>query len=165
MDIADDRVVIDMHFECKSFRKKWISPSLFEYEDNPGKEGDFPSFVNFSSIPIFSEKACDVLNLLIGKDVEYLPVKHPRGKKYYMVNIMKVLDCVDHEKSDYGAASDGTISRVYSYKFLNNVLEDNHFFKTPLKSGADLLFDDDFREQIERHNLEGLFLERVVQIS
>lgn len=75
----------DYSIKCKSKRDK--------------KErvlGSYPAF----SAPAISQNANDVLVKHLGDLVQFLPLKTGKLGRYYILNIVNVLDCLDKEKSE-----------------------------------------------------------------
>jgi hypothetical protein len=116
-----------------------------------GKVGDCPSFLFF--LPIFSEKAISSLNHLMFESVEYLPVICPGKVKYFAVNVLKVVDCIDHSKSDAIRFDDGRVMKFKKYAFKKELLQGAHIFKIP-----DFLFSRIFvsEEFVNKANESGL---------
>jgi hypothetical protein len=159
--MKDDEPVVSLHYESKSVSRTWKPVSLEGFEDNPGVDGDFPSLNNYSKIPIFSNRAWEALRPLVGYCSEALPVTHPGGHRYWIINVTDVIDCVDEKRSNFKRYSDGGVMRVVSFHFKENTIQNKHIFKTPKKSGADLIVDDAFRATVEKNGLQGLLFERL----
>ncbi len=155
--MQDDEPVVGLHYDSKSVGGSWEPVAVEGFDDNPGIEGDFPSLSNYNKIPIFSQRAWEVLQPLIGYCTEALPIKHPSGQQFYIVNVMDIIDCLDEERSELVRnAATGRVSEVFKYCFKDDMLDGKHIFKTPLKSGAELFVDDSFRATVEAKGLKGL---------
>lgn len=152
-----DKYIIDMHYQSQRLSPKWTPVVLHGFDDNPEVEGDFPSLSSYRKVPIFSRHALDVLFPLISDSIEVLPVVHPSGDEFFIINVLELLDCLDEEKSEVRRSQiDGRISRVFSYCFHPALIEGKHIFKTPLESGAGLFVDEEFKQLVEENNLKGL---------
>lgn len=151
-----DHHVTKMHSKSISLSASWSPVAVHGFEDNPGVEGDFPALSNRSKIPVFSQRAWDVLEPLIGYCSEALPIRYPTGQPFYIINVMDIIDCLDEERSEVKRYTDGGIMRVVSFCLKTDLLHGKHIFKTPLKSGADIIVSDEFRRWVEENNLRGL---------
>ncbi len=160
--IEDDEPIVDLHYEERSVARSWKPIEVEGFDDNPGKDSDFPCLNNYCVIPIFSQRAWDVLEPLVGNRVEALPIKHPSGHSYYLINVMEIIDCLDEKRSKVVRnATTKRISRVLKYCLKTDLLKGKHIFKTPLESGAELLVDDVFRQAVETNGLIGLIFEKI----
>jgi hypothetical protein len=157
--------VLDLHFESRSVARTWKPVTVEGFDDNPGVEGDFPSLNDFSEIPIFSQRAWDALHPLIGYCCEALPIRHPSRKPYYIINVMEIIDCLDEERSELTRNDvTGRVNDVIRYAFKTKLLEGKRIFKTPLKSGAGLFFDEEFCGIVKTNKLRGLLLKQLPMI-
>lgn len=146
-----------LHYVDQPVLQQWSSPVVEVFEDNPPKEGDFPSLSDFWRIPVFSDRAWEALNSLISDCCEPLPIIYPSGRKYSLIHVLKTIDCLDIDKSKVGRRKiDQGISAVYEYAFKPNTVEGHHIFKLPPETGGDLIVDDDFRNAAEKNKLKGL---------
>ena len=151
----EDWWVRDLHFESRAVSSVWKPVPVIVF-DAPRGEGDFPSLSTYSKIPVFSRRAWHALRPVIGLHVEALPIRHPAGG-YFIINVLDLIDCLDEERSVVRRHEEGgRIYRVDSYCLKAQLLAGRHIFKTPLKSGAETLVDDVFREAVETHGLKGL---------
>ena len=155
--MPDDEPVVGLHYDSKLVGGSWKPVSVEGFDDNPDVEGDFPSLSNYNKVPVFSQRAWDVLRPLIGYCTEALPIKHPSGQPFHIINVIEIIDCLDEEQSELVRnAATGRVSEIFKYHFKSDMLEGKHLFKTPLKSGAELFVDDAFRKAIEANGLKGL---------
>jgi len=160
--LDDDEPVVGLHYEHRSVAETWKPITVKGLDANPGLEGDFPTLNNYSKIPIFSERAWDILAPLISYCSEALRISHPSGKLFYLINVLEIIDCLDEERSDLSRnPTTGRVSRVSKYCFRTSLLQGKHVFKTPLKSGAELFVGESFREVVEENGLKGLIFEKI----
>ena len=152
----DREDILAMHSQSIVRMPTWRPPVVHGFDDNPGVEGDFPSLSDYNKIPTFSQRAWDALSPLIARVCEALPIRHPTGRPFYIINVLEIVDCIDEEKSEIDRYSDGGIRRVIRFCFKPNMLGGKHIFKTPRKSGADLIVSQEFRRQVEANELKGL---------
>lgn len=161
-----DRKIIWIHSKCDSLAATWRPVSVHGFDDNPGIEGDFPSLSDRNVIPLFSQQAWHILSPLISYCAEALPIKHPSGKPFYLINVMEIIDCLDEERSELVRnMATGRVSRVFKYCFKTDLLQNKHIFKLPRESGGELIVDDDFRKTVEANGLEGLRFEELTLVK
>ena len=157
LSLTDDERIVDVHFTDRPLADQWAAPAAHGFEDNPEKEGDFPSLSNYNMIPVMSQRAWDVLRPLIGCCCEALPIIHPTGKPYFIIHVMDTVDGLDCAKSELTRnASSGRVNRVFRYAFKREMLHGKHLFKLPLESGGELIVDEGFRAAVESNELKGL---------
>ena len=154
---AEDRHIIDMHWKTEPMLRTWRVPQMHPLDDNPGVDGDFPSLIDYNMIPLFTQRAWDVLNPLIGHCCEALPIMVSGCGPLYLINVMEIIHCVDETQSELVRnAATGRVSRVVNYFLKTELLHGKHIFKTPLQSGSDLLISHEVRRLVEGHGLKGL---------
>lgn len=109
---------------------------------------------------VFSEKALNILLPLLQTSIEYLPiinVDNPNDK-LYVINILEVLDCLDHEKSniEYFLNSKRVMMLRSPIILRSDILENKHIFRLKDAPGLRIFVSDDFKRLIEENNLIGL---------
>ncbi len=124
--------------------------------------GDYPFF----SVPAISQKAKNVLEPYFGDYVEIFPLETGKLGKYYFLNIINVLDCLDKEKSeiDY-LSSSNMIFEIKKWVF-NNVLnkENSRIFIVKNQLGERIYVNEDIKKLIEDNNLKGFVFKEVGEI-
>ncbi len=120
---------------------------------------DFPYFYGR---PVMSDEAINVLSPFINNSVEYLNVLFEE-KKYTMVNVTKVLNVIDYEKSEYKTFSDGKkIMRFIKYNFrMCDELLENDIFKLIDEPRRAPFVSDRFKKCVEENKLTGFTFELV----
>lgn len=131
-------------------------PVRFLYKSR--KKGDCPSL---HSIPFFSAKAVKVLGEIMGENVEYLPVTG-EASKFTIVNVIKVIDALDMEKSDLIYFPDGRImsKRKIALKF-EKIPENVNLFKLTEFPRTTVIVSDNFKDAVEKNGLKGFAFEKV----
>ncbi|MEX0379687.1 DUF1629 domain-containing protein, partial [Bacillus sp. S4] len=77
-----------------SLSDSW-TPKFIEVTDE-GKLSDSPIFWGKSGVQIISEKAKDVLEPIVGDNIEFLPLIHKEThEKYYAMHVLRVLEALD----------------------------------------------------------------------
>lgn len=112
-------------------------------------------------IPVFDENAIKVLKYFLNKNAEILPLDCNLGE-FYAINVTKVIDCIDYEKSIYKTFRDGKrIMRFSKYFFNVDEISTEDFFKIkdePLKRP---FVSDNFKNIVTNSSLTGFKFELV----
>ena len=145
-------------YEIKEILDKGIplknSWKPFEPEEyNVGKDGDFPGL--YGSVPVFSQRAWDMLGKYLINDVEALPIINER-RSLYAINVLKTIDCLDKENSELSINSVANlVSDIYTYKF--NAFDSNSvfIFKIPEVRDLKVYVTDNFIELMNEFELVG----------
>lgn len=104
-------------------------------------------------------KALHILTPLIGHMVEFLPL-HCEDSEFFMINVIKVIDCLDTERSEFEHLSYKRIPRVSKYVFKANCVDDTSIFKIPENLGATFVTNS-FKNSVENNGLIGLEFRKV----
>ncbi|RCX13019.1 hypothetical protein DFR58_11976 [Anaerobacterium chartisolvens] len=123
-----------------------------EFSNSPGLS---------SHIPIFDKKAVDTLKDLLIGNAEILQLDC-EGWEFYAINVIKVLDCIDYDKSEYKTFRDGKrIMRFIKYAFDISKVKNEHLFKIVDEPLRRPFVSDEFRNRILENNLTGFKFELV----
>ena len=79
-------------------------------------------------------------------------------EKYYLVNILKVIDAIDYENSTLEKLSSGFVIGIEKYVFKEEFLQGQHLFKTLLDDtimATDVFVSDKFKSTVEEAGLVG----------
>ena len=110
-------------------------------------------------IPVFDESAICILRDLVIGNAEVLPLDCKDGT-FYAINVIKVIDCIDYESSQYKTFRDGVrIMRFTKYAFDEKKIKGIDLFKIkdePLKRP---FVSEKFRERVIDNNLTGFKFE------
>jgi hypothetical protein len=144
-------------FDGRSKESTWREQEVCKLEDKDLSNA--PGF--YSHIPVFDEMTLNSVRDLIKNDVELLPLLF-EGLRFYAINITKVLDCINYEKSEYKTFKDGVrIMRFKKYSFKKDTLGNTQIFKVkdePLKSP---FIRDELKIRIEESSLKGFKFKEV----
>lgn len=124
-----------------------------------GKKGDCPDLI--SSLPVFSERAISILDDLLKDSVEYLPFLCPGKVKYYGVNVLKSIDCINHDNAEVVRFDSGRIMRFKKYAFKKDMLEGIQIFKIPDLLNSPVFVGEIFVDKVKETGLEGFKFEEV----
>jgi len=120
---------------------------------------DFPSLI--PGVPVFSKNALKCLGDLISESVEVLPLLHEK-EEFYAINVIRVLDCVDYEKSEYKKfASSGRIMRFTKYEFYKERIINIPIFKIVDEPSKRPFVSDAFRNCVLENGLKGFEFKEV----
>ncbi|MEC2916710.1 hypothetical protein P9X48_29370, partial [Bacillus cereus] len=79
---------------------------------------DLPKFWGGTGTPMISEKAKQVLEPLIGDNVEFLPLlRNSTSEVYYLVHVLNVLDAIDGDKAIFKKLITGLIVGCEKFAF------------------------------------------------
>ena len=121
------------------------------------RRGDFFSFVDYTFV--CSEKASVELSDIFTGTSELLPVK-VEGRPCFVVNVIKVIDALDYEKSVPRILNDSVVQGIDHFAF-NPALELPALFRVPQSSmiltpSGPPYAAFDFKQRCEQAGFEGL---------
>ena len=126
-----------------------------------GKGGFSNAVWFYSGDPVLDDEALNVLYDLIKDNVEVLPIDFEHEKNFHLINITKVIDCFDRNKSEYLQFSDGRVYGITKISFIKSKIENEHIFKIKdLKLGS-FFVSDEFKKRVEEYGLTGFYFELV----
>lgn len=134
------------------------SPRRVEPIETDLELGDAPGF----TIPVFSQKACDILMPLMGHDVELLPFVCSKGT-FFGVNVTNVLDVIDYNHSIFRRFSDGKRIMAFQKYFFRecDALNRCNIFKIIDEPTRRAFVSDKVKAAIEENSLKGFSLRLV----
>lgn len=107
---------------------------------------------------LISKNAKDILSNRFKDYVQFLPVFDCETKvQYYFLNILKIIDGINYEKSKFKKLSSGLIVDVIDYEF-EKIVKDIPIFKIYLNytvMTTSIFVNDIFKKVIEDNHLEG----------
>ena len=144
-------------FDGTKLSSKWIPlPVKFLYKSR--KKGDCPSL---QIVPFFSSKAVKVLSEIMGENVEYLPVTG-EASKFTIVNVIKMIDALDMEKSDLIYFPDGKIMSKRKIVLRSEKIScTDNIFKLIEFPRTSVIVSDNFKDAVEKACLKGFTFEKV----
>jgi hypothetical protein len=143
----------------------WKPIRVLVLDKEPAGDGDFPPLYDYGRLPVFSQRAWDVLSAHVNCRWEALPILHPSKKPFHLIHVMEVIDCVDHARSEIEYYDDGGLASIERYCLKPELLVGKHIFRTPMASGSYLLVDDVFRQVVEDHKLKGLKFRAIPRVD
>jgi hypothetical protein len=158
-DVFDGLHLIDQNdsdrvdFRGAPAQQPWV-PVPVKLDPVPRKtraqaHGDYPSFLE----SVVTERALDVLRPLIADCVEILPLAYP-VEPLFLLNVLRVIDCLDYERAVYHRYSDGTPGAIERYAFKPGSTDGHHIFK--IKRYESWTFvSDEFKRRVDDAGLLG----------
>lgn len=140
-------------FDGRSFKNTWIQDEI-EVQDNKAalETGDMPLF--YTHLPVISNRVKEKIEGLISEAVEFLPVTKEE-EKFWVINILKVLDCVDMDNSLFKKLSTGKIIWFTKYEFIPEKIQSEHIFKISNLKLSLVFVSDVFKKVIEESGFKG----------
>lgn len=83
-----------------------------------------------------------------------MPLKNSE-KEFYLINIIRVIDCIDYEKSVVKLFSDGTIMCFKKYAFIESKVSGLDLFKIKDEPVRMPFVSDEFKNAVDAAGLEG----------
>lgn len=145
--------VNDYFDENKRISNGWHTICLVR--DEPRKDTDF-FFIGESDVIAISQKALECFKGLLPNG-EFLPIETDRGK-YYALNSINVINCLDKESSNFTVANGGIIANYTFLEFKDELLGDEIIFKIP-ELPYMIFATDKVHEICEVENLRGLLFD------
>ena len=141
----------------KSLAEQWLPVNVQRMKS--GKSGDFPSLANH--VPVFSIRALQVLGPLLEDSIEALPLAC-KGHSFYAINVLKVLDCLDKDKSEITWLPSGGAMFIDRYVLKKDYIKGQHIFKMVEMVLRRPIVSEMFKKTVEQASLEGLIFEEIV---
>lgn len=138
----------------KSLLAGWTPPRLMIERGKRFAVPDF-SYVSFG-IPVFSEAALALLDHLVGRDVELLPTRCERGT-FYLVNVLRILDCLDPSASEFERWNDGFVRKINRHVFREGFRPPCHMFLIKQSPTGATYVSETLKETVEGSALKGGF--------
>ena len=105
-NLTPDIEYFKSHFVGSPMAETWEPPTDLRWIYKSRKVRDFVSW--FHGAPVISERARQVLRPLLDGHTEILPLITVKGRQYYAVNVLTVVDCLDRDKSVIWYTKDGS---------------------------------------------------------
>lgn len=141
-------------FDGRSHIDSWEPICLGRDKKEKKKElGDHPNF----SLPIVSKRAVEALKDNLSKWVEFLPVETEAdiSDDFYIMNVTRVIDGIDYNKSRYVCFDSGKIMRFKKYVFIPEKVEGVPIFRIVDERLGESFVTDSFVELIDKNGLQG----------
>lgn len=115
----------------------------------------------FEGLDVWDAKARQCLEPLVGDCVEMLPLEcgETGGSPLWAVNVIRVVDCLDHKQSEFTYFKSGSIKGIRRYVFKPGCLEGQHLFRMPEHNYGWVIASDTFKNRVKSCGLTGLEFE------
>lgn len=148
----DEAHLISSDFDGKPKLKSW-SPTKVETVSKKSYP-DFPVYL--SSKPVISARVKKEIEPFIKDEAELLPLIHDE-LDLYMINVTKVLDCVDWGRSDIQKFKDGSLAGFNKLVFdFTKIPAETYMFKFKERASTMVFVTEAFKNLIETHKFKGL---------
>lgn len=144
---------------CGKYVDNW-NPDITLVCDNK-RECVVPDWVsNVDGWKVVSQRFVDAVSHLENGNIQYLPIKidaiqpQMNGKKYYVANVIKVIDAIDYENSDWFNMT--AYRAVVRPALKKDKIGNNHIFIVKEDILSDRIFvSEEFKKAIQNANLLG----------
>lgn len=142
-----------LNFSGKSLIDSWY-PLQVEIVALEGKTlSDFPAMTGGTLV--CNERSLEVIFPFIGHSIEVLPLQSEH-EKFYIINVLDMVDCLDHELSEIEYFKSGNIKAITRYTFREKCLRNRAIFKIVERKGGPIFVSDTFKKIVEQNGLRGL---------
>ena len=147
------------------FAEEWEPPYLRLYEGELDEEDievakPIPDFINGFINMACSQRAKEVIEPLVGEEVEFLPLRTEVGP-YWEMNLPRI-SCLDEARAEVKRfPSSGRIMEVVRFAFRWEAMEGHHLFWVRETGMMYTLASEAFRRLVEEHGLTGLVFEEI----
>lgn len=147
-------------FDGRMHKNTWKPLKIKRME--PKKKLPLADVSGFFFIPAFNQRAVNALLPLIANSVELLELDFSK-KQYFGINVINVLDVIDHVNSKFTMFSDQKrilTFEKYAFRMCNEIKE-AHIFKIVDKPLRIIFVSDEFKRVVEETGLTGFKFELV----
>jgi hypothetical protein len=159
----EDRRRLIEAFDGMPMSGSWSPPGVNVLAEGAGAErpaGDFPSLGGYA--PVFSRRAAEALEDLLGDGGELLPLD-ARDGPYLVYNVTRVLDALDEDRSEIRRfRSSDRIMNIERYHLLPEQIGDAAIFKLSQIPRMHTFVTDRFVHQVHDAGLTGFSFDRKV---
>jgi hypothetical protein len=161
LENEDDAQLLTQGFAGEPMRSRWrtvvVEVCREEETDRDLPPSDYPSF--YGVVPVFSERAIDVLRAFLEPNGELLPLTCAEGT-YQAYNCTRVLDAIDEDRSRL-TRHKGLIMRIDQPEFFPERVAGLEIFKWTGRPTGPVFVGDGFVKRVREAGLVGFKLERV----
>lgn len=130
------------------------------FKGKKAQKGERGDIYNLGIIPIFMPRAMNILEPLLKNDIQKIKLKHNVYGECYGINVIRVLDCIDEEKSIIQKMKSGRIFKILKYEFKKEI-EYPAIFKTFTDGKMRIFVSENFVRSIEINKLKGVIFNEV----
>jgi hypothetical protein len=152
-----DIEIVNSNFDKGQIIEGWM-PLELKSMDNHREIGDNPKFWPYSNLLMVSEKAKSIISKKYSSDIQFLEVVDTtRNEKYYLINILNIIDGIDDERSEFKILAGKYVVGVTKY-VLNDNVKRIPIFKLYLNGmvmPSYTFIGDEFKKLLEDNALNG----------
>lgn len=126
-------------------------------EGRDNQPADFPWLSGHSLA--MRRSAVDALRDMLEEGGEILPLATDDGVDLFNFNCTRVIDALDHERSEFWYFDDGRIMFIEAAAFHDSMVRDVDFFKLPTMRVNNIYVGERFIERVREAGLVGLTFE------
>jgi len=150
------------------FAEEWEPPYLRLYEGELDEEEieaakPIPDFVHGYIDWACSQRAKEVIEPLVGEEVEFLPLRTEVGP-YWEMNLPRI-SCLDDARAEVKRFSSGRIMRVLRYAIQWQKIQGHHLFYVAEDWPSSRFASETFRRLVEGHGLKGLMFREIPLVT
>lgn len=136
---------------------EWVPMPVYVYSSSEiGEvltEGDF---YDIQGRIACNERGRTVLSTLLTEDdAEFLPVSCA-GETFYIMNVVRVADCLDKPKCEFEYFPSGNLKRITRIAFKMECVRDQHCFRIPERGAGTVYVSEAFESLVRENDLQGL---------
>lgn len=116
--------------------------------------------------PLVSERAKESLDKIVGNHLEFIPIGTFEKSKYYLLNVLSIINCLDEKESDITYSNDNPdrVLVISNYIFKENVKINTPIFKIPQRLNR-IFVTKEFVDCLIDNKLTGVFVENPQEIE
>lgn len=159
--LADETEIDPLDFQVNNFNGARLPPDweLPRHEIYGGRLPQNDFIYGYSKAPFASERAKDALEPIIKDQAEFRAIGPIKGVKYYVMNVINLLDSLDFEKSRISYGDDGRVMSVHAATFkTDKIPPGTSTFKVPQDTES-IYVTDAFVDCVRKHQLTGVGFE------
>ncbi|WP_322923220.1 imm11 family protein [Paenibacillus campi] len=153
------REILDQ-IDGRSLLDGW-TPLPVKIEGSKRKKRDFPIFL--LKAPVVNQKTKALLETYLDDQVEFLPLdfqsSDPKDtSSFYICNVLRIVECVDEEKSIRKYSTGGTFQGYEKIVFDERIFsmeQDLKIFRIEAISHKSCYATDQFKQFLEQHHISG----------
>ncbi|WP_145333989.1 imm11 family protein [Paenibacillus xylanexedens] len=157
--VEDDRHPINSDFHGESKINEWTVVNLETLKER--RYIDFPDY--HIGKPVVSKRVKEKMEEegILASEVEFLPITN-NDTELFLMNVTKILECVDYSRSDIGRFKDGSWARFNKLVFdPSKIPHGTCMFKIKETPGVQVFVTEKFKQWVEEHKFKGLNFSQV----
>ena len=124
---------------------------------------DHPKLWNAHQTMVLSKRGLNALKDILKDSVEIIPLQC-KGREYFVVNILNIIDALNYNNAELKRLSTGLVVGLTKYSFLKEKIQDKNVFKILLNGiemVTEIFVSETFKNIVEENELKGFKFEEV----